>query len=344
MRAVVFQALHQPLSIHTVPEPRPGPEDVILSVKRCGICGSDLHMSEEAAYGSRAGDVFGHEFAGEVVALGHNVQGIRAGDSVSVVPLRSCGHCPTCLAGEPAWCAGMALQGGGYAEYAAVNQRQCVVLPRTYSFADGALAEPLAVALHGVSLSGLKPADKVLVIGAGPIGLSTAFWARRFGAGRVVVQDIVATHRDRAHALGATHFVCDPSDPVGAADRALGGKADIVFDCVGAPGLIMQATEQVRVKGKVVILGLCTRPDSIVPFALLSKEISLVTAAFFKRQEYEASVDVLDSQAAAPRALVTETIGLAAVPQVFEMLKRPSRHCKVHIDPGQPDIRRSDDG
>ena len=115
-------------------------------MKRCGICGSDLHMSEEPAYHSRAGDVFGDEFAGEVGAVGAGITGIRMGDPVSVVPLKSCGHCPTCLAGEPAWCTAMELQRGGYAEYAAVNQRQCVVLPRAYSFADGAIAEPLAVA------------------------------------------------------------------------------------------------------------------------------------------------------------------------------------------------------
>ncbi len=333
MRVAVFEALHKPLSIRSLPDPTPGPEEVILAVRRCGICGSDLHMSEEPAYGSRSGDVFGHEFAGEVIALGPAVQGVRMGDPVSVVPLRSCGGCPSCLAGEPAWCKEMALQGGGYAQYAAVNHRQCVVLPRSFSFADGALAEPLAVALHGVALSGLAPADKVLVIGAGPIGLATAFWARRLGATRVVVQDIVEAHRERSLAVGATHFVCAPEDPVGAGSAALGGPADIVFECVGLPGLIMQAGAVARVKGTIVILGLCARPDTINPFELLSKELRLITSAFFKRQEYEAALDALDRQEAEPRALVSEIIALDAVPQTFEALKRPHRHCKVQIDP-----------
>jgi len=332
MKVAAFEALHQPLVIRTVPDPTPGEEDVIVSVKRCGICGSDLHMSEEPAYGSRPGEVFGHEFAGEVIARGPKVQDLRIGDPVSVVPLRSCGRCPSCLAGEPAWCSEMSLQGGGYAQYAAVNERQCVRLPRSFSFADGALAEPLAVALHGVQLSGLRSADKVLVIGAGPIGLATAFWARRFGASRVVVQDIVDAQRERALRVGATDFICS-GDPVEAARSALKGLADIVFECVGLPGLIMQAGLQARVKGTVVILGLCARPDTINPFALLSKELRLLTSAFFKRQEYEASLDVLDRAEAEPRALVSEVVGLDAVPATFEALKRPHRHCKVQIDP-----------
>jgi (R,R)-butanediol dehydrogenase/meso-butanediol dehydrogenase/diacetyl reductase len=261
------------------------------------------------------------------------VERIAMGDLVSVVPLKSCGHCPTCLAGEPAWCPQMALQGGGYAQYAATNERQCVILPKSASIADGAIVEPLAVALHGVMLSGLTAGDKVLVLGAGPIGLAVAYWARRLGAAKVVVQDLATFQAERAAAMGATGFVVDPHEPVAASDRALGGKADIVFECVGVPGLIAQAIDQVRIKGSVVILGLCTRPDSFVPFVALSKEVRLITSAFFKRQEYEAALDALDAGSAEPRLLVTDTVPLDAVPQTFEGLRRRTHQCKVLIAP-----------
>jgi (R,R)-butanediol dehydrogenase/meso-butanediol dehydrogenase/diacetyl reductase len=333
MKAAVMQGLHQPLRVERLPDPQPGPGEVVLKVGRCGVGGSDLHMTEDAAFGKQAGDVLGHEFAGEVVALGQGVTELATGDLVSAVPLMGCGHCAACLAGEPAWCPEFALQGGGYAEYVRTRAQQCVRLPRSASLADGAIIEPLAVALHGVMLSALKPHDSVLVLGAGPIGLAVAFWARRMGAAHVVVQDIVPHQQERALAMGATDFIVDREDPVGASDRALKGKADIVYECVGVPGLIAQAAEQVRNKGTVLILGLCTKPDSFVPFAVLSKEIRLQTSAFFKLQEYEAALDALDAGAAQPRLLVTDTVSLEQLPASFEALKQRTHHCKILIAP-----------
>ena len=186
MRAAVMQGLHKPLVIETVPDPRPGEGEVVVEVGRCGICGSDLHMTEDAAYGQGAGSILGHEFAGEVVELGKGVEGLTKGDLVAVSPLKSCGTCPACLAGNVSWCEKFGLQGGGYAEYALTKPNQCVKLPKSASLADGAIIEPLAVALHGVAMSGMRIGDKVLILGAGPIGLAAAFWARRMGAGRVV--------------------------------------------------------------------------------------------------------------------------------------------------------------
>jgi len=333
MRAAVMQGLHQPLKVEALPDPTPAEGELVVRVARCGICGSDLHMTEDAAYGKAAGDVLGHEFAGEVVALGRGVEGVAMGDLVSVIPLASCGYCASCLAGEPAWCAQFGLQGGGYAEYAVTRPNQCVQLPKSASLADGAIIEPLAVALHGVNMSGLRTGDRILILGAGPIGLAVAFWARRAGASRIIVQDIAEHQRARALTMGATGFVVDTADPVGAAERALGGKADIVFECVGMPGLIAQAVDQVRARGTILLLGLCTRPDTFNSFAMLSKEVRLVTSAFFTRREYEAALDALDAGAAEPRHLVTDMIALADTPDRFEALRHRTHDCKVLIAP-----------
>src|SRR5690606_2623398 len=263
--------------------------------------------TEDAAYGCKHGDVLGHEFAGEVVGLGSEVEDLKMGDLVSVIPLMSCGHCEHCRKGEVQWCSQFGLQGGGYAEYALTRPNQCIKLPTDLSLADGAIIEPLAVALHGVNLSGVATGDRVLVLGAGPIGLSVAFWAKRRGA-EVAVQDIADFQESRALDLGADTFVVDPSDPIGSAERALGGKADVVFECVGIPGLIDQAVQQVRNRGTILLLGLCTRPDPINSFAMLSKEVRLVTSAFFTVPEYQASLDALAAGAIQPRLLVTDTI------------------------------------
>ncbi|MBD3730241.1 MAG: alcohol dehydrogenase catalytic domain-containing protein [Sphingomonadales bacterium] len=333
MRAVTFQGLHTPLAFGDIPDPVPGTGELVVKIGRCGICGSDLHMTEDATYGCRHGDVLGHEFAGEVVAIGSGVSGLRTGDLVSVLPLMSCGQCAACRKGTVQWCENFGLQGGGYAEYAVTRPNQCMRLPSDVSLADGAIIEPLAVALHGVNLSGMKAGDKVLVLGAGPIGLAVAFWARRMGAAQVVVQDITDFQRERALAMGADDFVVDPGDPVGSAERALGGKADVVFECVGIPGLIAQGVEQARNDGTILLLGLCTRPDTFNSFAMLSKQVRLVTSAFFTVQEYEAALAALESGALEPRAMVTDTIALEDVPRVFETLKQRNSQCKVLIAP-----------
>ena len=188
-------------------------------------------------------------------------------------------------------------------------------------------------ALHGMNLSGLRTGDKVLVLGAGPIGLAVAFWAKRYGAARVAVQDIATFQQDRAQGMGADEFVVDPENPVTSAEQALGGKADIVFECVGLPGLIAQAVEQVRPRGTILLLGLCTRPDTFNSFAMLSKEVRLVTSAFFTVQEYEAALAALEQGAVAPRTMVTGTITLAETPSVYDALKKRTEQCKVMIAP-----------
>ncbi|MFC4254441.1 alcohol dehydrogenase catalytic domain-containing protein [Altererythrobacter xixiisoli] len=333
MKAATFQALHQPLKLENLADPTPDADQVVVKVGRCGICGSDLHMTEDAAYGCQAGDVLGHEFAGEVVGMGSEVTGLKTGDLVSVIPLISCGHCEHCRKGEVQWCSQFSLQGGGYAEYALTRPNQCIKLGTDVSLADGAIIEPLAVALHGVNLSGMKTGDKVLILGAGPIGLAVAFWARRLGAARVAVQDISSFQEQRAQGMGADVFVVDPENPVASAEAALGGKADIVFECVGMPGLIAQAVDQVKPRGTILLLGLCTKPDTFNSFAMLGKEVRLVTSAFFTVPEYEASLAALNAGAAEPRLLVSGTITLDDTPDVFETLKRRSGECKVLIAP-----------
>ena len=333
MKAAVFHGIGQKLCIEVVPDPRPGPGEVVVKVGRCGICGSDLHMTEDPMFGVPAGAVLGHEFAGEIAAVGKGVTGLKIGDRVSVPPVKGCGHCASCLKGEPAWCDQMALIGGGYGEYALALERQIVRLPSSASLADGALVEPLAVALHGVMRSSLQTGDKVVILGAGPIGLATAFWVRRMGAKQIVVTDLNRFQEERAMAMGATAFVSGEEDHVVQCDRILGGKADIVFECVGVPGMIAQAVEHIRIHGEVLVQGLCTRPDTFIPFKALSKECRFQFAAFFKTQEYEASLDVLSSGAAEPRALITDTISLDQLPDTFEALRKRTHQCKVLVAP-----------
>jgi len=208
-------------------------------------------------------------------------------------------------------------------------------LPQAVSAADGALAEPLAVALHGVMRSRMRPGDTVMVLGAGAIGLAVAFWARRLGASKVVVCDLLELQQARAYELGATGFFGRREDLLGDVNASLGGPPDIVFECVGAKGLIAQAIEHVRPRGTVVVLGLCTALDHFMPFQAISKEVQIVMSVFFTMPEFCTAIDALDSGRYAPQALLSETVSLDAMPQAFEALRQRSTQCKVLVDPFQ---------
>jgi (R,R)-butanediol dehydrogenase/meso-butanediol dehydrogenase/diacetyl reductase len=335
MKAAIFDAFGAPLRIGELPDPRPGADEVVLKVCRCGICGSDLHMTVDPTFGLRGGEVIGHEFAGEVVEIGREVADLRPGDLVAAAPLRGCGRCGPCRAGEPAWCeSAMELIGGGYAEYVALSGRQLRRLPADVSLADGALVEPLAVALHGVLRSGMKPGDRVLVVGAGAIGLAVAFWARRLGAAAVVAADLHDHQRDRAADLGATGFVVSGPDMARRTAEACGGAPDIVFECVGKVGLIDHCIDLVRPRGTVCVLGLCTGADRLDSFRAISKEVSVVMSVFFNMHEFATAIDTLDAGRFAPQKLVSDVVTLAAVPAAFEALRHRTTQCKVLIDPG----------
>jgi 2-desacetyl-2-hydroxyethyl bacteriochlorophyllide A dehydrogenase len=333
MKAAVFQAIGAPLSVSNIADPAPKRDEVLLKICRCGICGSDLHMTAEEVFAVTPGFVLGHEMSGEVIEAGSEADGLKPGDQVSVAPLRGCGRCPACRAGEPAWCASMQLIGGGYAQYAAVAGRQCRKLPLGVSATDGALAEPLAVALHGVQRSGMKPGDRVLVVGAGAIGLAIAFWARRLGAREVVVADLHRLQEDRARALGATAFLVSDSELPARLEERFPGGPDIVFECVGKPGLIDLCVSLVRPRGKVAVLGLCTAPDHMDSFRAISKEVDILMSVFFDMHEFTRAIEALDRGEYAPQTLISDTIGLDDTPAVFEALRKRTTQCKVMIDP-----------
>jgi (R,R)-butanediol dehydrogenase/meso-butanediol dehydrogenase/diacetyl reductase len=346
MRAAVFQGPGKPLSIETLADPTPGPLEVVVKVGRCGICGTDLHITETEAgpLGLKPGQVPGHEFAGEVVALGAEVaglgKGLEVGRQVAVMPFVACGRCRACLAGEPSRCAqarsnGLGGVNGGYADYALAGALACVPLPEPVGLAEGALVEPMAVSLHGVRGAEIRPGDRVLVIGAGPIGLAACYWARRAGA-RVVATAASRRREDLARTLGADGFVVEEAGgpPLGKlAAQALGGRPDVVFECVGTPGMIARSIDAVRYGGLVVVLGFCVQADTFMPAAAMAKEARLRFAALYDRREFEICVDAFEAGAAEPAAMITDVVSLDETPAAFEALRHRTHQCKVQIAP-----------
>ncbi|SCY95920.1 zinc-dependent alcohol dehydrogenase [Paracoccus tibetensis] len=333
MRAVIYQGPDLPLRLSETPGAPLAADEVRLSLAACGICGSDLHMAHAPqTFGIAAGAVLGHEFAGTVSEVGADVTTLEVGQHVAVCPIRGCGACAACRDGEPAWCPQMRLIGGGYAEETVVAARQCRIVPDDVALPDAALAEPCAVALHAVLRARPRPGAHVLILGAGPIGLLVAFWARRMGAAEVVVADIRPDQAGLAATVGATRFEISDN---GLADRLAqdGVFPQVVYECVGRPGLIDRAVALVAGRGTVVGVGLCIGPDSWNGFAALHKEVTLVMSAFFSMAEFEMALEALrPGQGAGPQKLITERITLDAAPDTFAKLQAAASGCKTIIE------------
>jgi (R,R)-butanediol dehydrogenase/meso-butanediol dehydrogenase/diacetyl reductase len=336
LRAAVFHESGKPLTIEAVPDPSPGAGEVIVRVARCGICGTDLHMTEGHGVELPAGTILGHEFSGEVVEVGEDVAGLAVGDRVAAMPIFGCRRCVACQAGTPALCETMQFRFGGYAEYALVNATTAVRLPASVSLDDGALAEPLAVALHGMVAARLAPGEVVVIQGAGPIGLAALFWARRLGAGRVYVIERVPERAALARAMRADG-VFAPAIPRGAPGQAENAAppemADVVVECVGRPGLLAQASSFARRGARIVSLGYCFTSDEIVPAAFGAKELQLVFPQLYTSREFEFGIDALSAGAVEPGRMVTDIVGFDRLPDTFEELRRSPQQCKVLIAP-----------
>lgn len=335
MQAAVFKGVGLPLAIETRPDPVPEPDEVVLRVGRCGICGTDLAMTDGSGQTYELNSVIGHEFAGEVVATGTKVTRLKVGDRITALPYAGCGQCATCLAGRPNFCVQFRGVAGGFGQYLATPERVAVKLPSTLTLADGALIEPLAVSLHGVALAQMTPGARVLVIGAGPIGLGAVHWARRLGAGPIAVTARTRRAESLAMQMGANVFVMPESaqDWVPAASAALGGLPDVVIEAVGKKDLIAQAVSCVRPSGTVLVLGFCSVPDSFIPAIAVWKEVTMRFSMTYSVAEFEHVARVLDSGDVESRAMVTDTVPLAALPASFESLRQRAHQCKVMVSP-----------
>ncbi len=333
MKAAVYPGNGQPIVLENLPDPEPGPEDVIIQVHRCGICGTDLHMTEGHQWQFAPGTVPGHEYSGEVIAVGSKVTTLRQGDLITALPSTGCGHCAACHHGNLALCHNAPGVMGGYAERMRIPASVAVKLPSTLSAADGALIEPLAVGLYGVRMSAIQPGDRVLVLGAGSVALCAIYWAKRLGAGRVVAMSRSARRKDMALQMGADGFVQYGDNERDEVVEALGGQPDIVFECIGSPGFLMKGIEHARTLGKVMSMGFCTSPDQVVPAVAGFKGVSLQFPVGYSLKDFQYVADVMDKGFIDPKVLISSVVSLDELPATFETLRGPNRETKVQVAP-----------
>jgi (R,R)-butanediol dehydrogenase/meso-butanediol dehydrogenase/diacetyl reductase len=335
MKAAAFKQQNQ-MAVIDAPKPRAGAGEVVLKVHDCGICGSDLHACQYG-FGMPPGSIMGHEFCGEVHEVGAGVRGYEVGERVAALPFVMCGECERCKRGLEIHChnlkgLGLGQLPGAYAEFVTCNQVSLFKLPDNVSSRDGALVEPLSVGLHSVKRSGVGAGATAIIMGAGPIGLSTLTWAKGKGA-TVVVSELASGRGELARKLGAD-VVVNPNDinPADKVREMTGRSPELVFECIGVKGTLEKAINMVGPRGQVVVVGVCMEPDTIQPLACIMKEVSVNFVLGYDRADFDDTIEALKTGRIKPQPMVTDIIQVDQVPEMFEALRRPGARAKVLVE------------
>ena len=321
-----------------VPDPIPEAGQVLVGVRACGICGSDLHfaahgaqvlaMTDRVAGGSGAmhvdldHDIFmGHEFSAEILEAGPDTETHPPGTLVTSLPvlLSAKGVEPIVYSNSTV---------GGYAEMMLLSAPLLLPIPNGLDFKHASLTEPMAVGLHAVNKSNIAPDETALVLGCGPIGIAIIAALRAKGVETIVASDFSPIRRELATAMGA-HQTLDaaqgsPFDTV---------KPAVVFEAVGVPGIIDDVLLRARPGTRLVVAGVCMQPDTVHPFFAIAKEINVQFVLAYTPEEFGDSLRALAEGDIDVSPLITGEVGLDAVGTAFDDLADPERHCKILVTP-----------
>ena len=323
-----------------VPDPIPGPGQVLVGVRACGICGSDLHfarygdqvlsLSDEMAssLGGSTGNVdlshdifMGHEFSAEVLEAGPDTETLPPGTLVTSIPVLISGKHV-----EPIVYSNKTL--GGYAERMLLSAPLLLPIPNGLDHRHAALTEPMAVGLHAVNKSGIQRGETALVVGCGPIGIAVIAALRTRGVESIVAADFSPKRRELATTMGA-HQTLDPAQgsPFDTVTPA------VVFEAVGVPGIIDDLMRRARHGTRLVVVGVCMQPDTMHPFFAIAKEINVQFVLAYDPQEFADSLRAIAEGEIDVSPVITGDVGLEDVGAAFDDLADPERHCKILVTP-----------
>ncbi len=335
MVAVVVEAPHRLILTETHPA-RPGPGEVLIDLRRAGICGSDMHILHGTNPFARYPRIIGHEMSGMVAAVGPGVRTCEPGDHVVVDPVVACGRCYPCQVGRPNVCAQLQVFGvhrdGGFRDRMVVPAANAIRVSSSLSFAIAALAEPLSIAANVLSRTGCGPEDVVLVYGAGTVGITVLQVAKMFGA-RCIVADPDAARLERAREFGADLTLRSGHDDIPAAVAAeldeLGPS--VVIDGAGVPSLLAEMCRVAAPAGRIGLLGFSAEPTPLVQQHVVSKELSLFGSRLNRRLIPEV-IGWLETGKLRPDAMVTQTFAAADAKAAFEFIENhPEETIKVQL-------------
>ncbi len=326
------------IELREVPAPVPGAGEVLLRVRRIGVCGSDIHVYHGLHPYTSYPVVQGHEVSGIVQALGPGVSGIPIGAAATFMPQIVCGKCFPCRNGMYHICDSLKVMGfqapGAAQDFFAVDAEKLIMLPPSLSPEAGAMIEPLAVAAHALKRGGGAAGRKVAIVGAGPIGNLVAQAARAQGATETLVMDKSAFRLDLAKECGVDHVVNSGEESLASAIARHFGpdKADLILECVGAEATMSQAVEASRKGGTIVVVGVFGKKPVVDLGLVQDREISLVGTLMYRKEDYETAVGLAASGRMFLDKLVTNSFRFEDYLAAYHFIERAGdRVMKVMI-------------
>ncbi len=286
------------LEVHDLPVPEPGPSEVVVAISHCGICGTDLHLVLEEY--ARSGSVLGHEWSGTVAVTGFAVDGWPIGTPVVADPVPGCGTCRACRKGRPAVCLRREVPDylsfrGAFTRYVVVPSERLVRIPDGLSIRDAALTEPTAIAIHTVGLSGATPTDRVLVTGAGPVGLLTVAVLVAEGITDITVSEPSVPRRARALDVGAARAVSPDELPRAPMAGTVPEPYTIAFECSGHSGAAESALDQLDYAGTLVFVGTGSTNPRINHNRMIVLELTAIGAYNYDADGFLPALELLAS-------------------------------------------------
>ena len=333
------------IKLENVPIPDLGKEEVLIEIKTCGICGSDIHAYRGEHPFVHPPIVLGHEFSGIICRLGSKANNLKEGDRVTVEPNIVCGNCYNCLNGRYNICCNLKVIGcvgynGAFAEYIAVPKDKVIKLPNEVSFEDAALVEPTAVAIHTVRKSGQKIGDKILILGAGTIGLLVLQVAKLAGVEEVVITDLCDYRLKKAKEFGADK-VLNPinEDIFSFIEKHYGNDGiDLIYDCVATEETIYQSIQIARKGTKIIITGVPKGSMNVNLAYVQDKELELIGTLMYTKKDFYVALEFIHRQRIQVNLLATHKFKLIEIEKAFQFLKEEREEFfKILIYPNEPE-------
>ncbi len=333
--------LRQAYDLVTDEVPIPSPEEgtVVIKIEACGICATDVHSYQgETVQGNRYPFHPGHEIAGTVFKLGQGVTGLSIGDKVVIDPLYPCESCDFCRINKQNHCTSIRTLGiigpGGFSDYTVIPAKNAFKFDNI-SFEEATLAEPLSTVVYGSGRAEIGVGDRVLINGAGPIGLLHLQVALHSGSTAVVVTDLNSQKLEIARSLGATESIlADEQGKEARLKKIAPFGFDVVIDCTGIPKVIEQSFMYLKDSGRLLIFGVCPQESEIKinPFVIYRRDLKVI-GAYASNRTMRTSVDFLENKIIKAKELIGEIIPRARLKEMLLLLKEGKVTGKVVVVP-----------